>query len=200
MRVSNLHPDLTEKDLRELFSRIGEVKFVKLEMNTRGQSTGVAFVGYTHPSDCSLAIDKFDGRRAAGQIICVENAVPLADRIFAASQRKPKKKNNRRKERKEKKKKQTHRKTAEELDAELSQYMSNEGQIPVAQDNGGANAADTDAPMDEPAAEQPENVPASQNAPANTPASESANAQNAPAQNAEPQATDERFAAVNNGE
>lgn len=195
--MSNLHPELTEKDIKELFSRIGEIKFAKLELNTRGQSTGVAFVGYMHPRDCGYAIEKFDGRRAAGQVISVENAVPLAERIFAASQRKPKKKNNRRKE---KKRQPKHKKTAEELDAELSQYMSSEGQASVAQDtSNGANPADNDALMDEqePANEQPASIPAPENAVQNAP--QEAVPQVA-AQEAAPQPADERFPAVSNGE
>ncbi|VEU20472.1 DEKNAAC101332 [Brettanomyces naardenensis] len=128
LRVSNLHPELTEKDLEQLFSSIGPIKFVKLELNTNGQSTGIAFVGYEHSRDCSHAIEKFDGRRAAGQIISVENAVPLAERIFASAPRSDRKKRERRRKDKGEKREPQHRKTAEELDAELNSYMANEGQ------------------------------------------------------------------------
>lgn len=118
--MTNLHPDLTESDLKQLFSGIGPIKFVKLQLNTSGQSTGIAFVGYERAPDCSYAIEEFDGRRAAGQVISVENAVPLADRIFSA---RPAKSGRKQKKKKAPKTERRQKKSVEELDAELTAYM-----------------------------------------------------------------------------
>ncbi|QPG77258.1 hypothetical protein FOA43_004666 [Brettanomyces nanus] len=150
LRVTNLHPDLTEKDLKQLFSTVGTVKFVKLELNTNGQSTGIAFVGFERSRDCSYAIEEFDGRRAAGQIISVENAVPLAERIFAIPQKS--KKNKRGRENSDKRSRQ--KKTAEELDDELTRYMNGEGA-----------PTDNDPPADAPDASVDASVDASADAP-----------------------------------
>lgn len=209
LRVSNLHPDLTERDLKDLFGRIGPVKFVKLRFNTQGQSTGIAFVGYRRPRDCSYAIEEFDGRRAAGQIISVENAVPLAERIFSSAKGRSKKHNKARKAKKQPK-------TAEELDAELSQYMATEGgqDVPAQEDqNMDAEVtepqqpqASGDVPVDNaapalngPAVTNEQKQPVAQ---ANQPAgqsNQSADQANQPAgQTTEPQ--DQPFPAVSNGE
>ncbi|KAG7695780.1 hypothetical protein KL930_003448 [Ogataea haglerorum] len=115
LRVSHLHPELTEKDLEGLFSSIGDLLFTKIEYNTRGESTGVAFVGYQNPADCEVAIERFDGRRAAGQIISVENAIPLSQRISVSKRGK--------KARSRDREPKPRRKTVEELDAELNSYM-----------------------------------------------------------------------------
>ncbi|KAH3670425.1 hypothetical protein OGAPHI_000940 [Ogataea philodendri] len=123
LRISNLHPELTEKDLSGLFSSVGDLLFTKIEYNTRGESTGVAFIGFHNPADCEFAIDRFDGRRAAGQVISVENAIPLSQRISIS-------KRGKKAGPRERAPKQS-RKSVEELDAELNSYMGGPSEEPA---------------------------------------------------------------------
>ncbi|KAG7822833.1 hypothetical protein KL909_003998 [Ogataea angusta] len=136
LRVSHLHPELTEKDLEGLFSSIGDLLFTKIEYNTRGESTGVAFVGYQNPADCEVAIERFDGRRAAGQIISVENAIPLSQRISVSKRGK--------KARSREREPKPRRKTVEELDAELNSYMG----VPETSGQAAEAPAETEQPRE----------------------------------------------------
>jgi len=69
MRVDNLHWDLTEEDLYDLFTRIAPVKEVKLQYDRAGRSEGTAFVTYDHIGDARMAVKEFDGANAKGQPI-----------------------------------------------------------------------------------------------------------------------------------
>ncbi|KAL4888792.1 hypothetical protein BDV59DRAFT_134333 [Aspergillus ambiguus] len=71
LRVENLHYDITETDLEDLFTRIGPVSNMTLVYDRAGRSEGVAFVTYTHVSDARTAINEFDGANAKGQPIRV---------------------------------------------------------------------------------------------------------------------------------
>lgn len=119
LRISNLNYELTEQDIHQLFSQIGDVSFCRIEIDTQGNSKGIAYVGYVNADDNDAAIDKFDGRRAAGQVITVKDMSrkkgpnPLLERISMGG--KPKKL----------KKPVVKKKTAEELDAELDNYFQN---------------------------------------------------------------------------
>ncbi|KFA61458.1 hypothetical protein S40285_03410 [Stachybotrys chlorohalonatus IBT 40285] len=69
IRVENIHYDLTEEDLEELFSRIGRVSKLQLRYDRAGRSDGVAFVIYERKEDATEAIRQFDGANANGQPI-----------------------------------------------------------------------------------------------------------------------------------
>ncbi|KAL8706054.1 MAG: hypothetical protein Q9201_000876 [Fulgogasparrea decipioides] len=69
LRVDNLHYDLTEEDLEDLFTRIGPITSLALRFDRAGRSSGTAFVTYCHLSDARLAIREFDGANAHGQPI-----------------------------------------------------------------------------------------------------------------------------------
>ncbi|KAI9667109.1 MAG: hypothetical protein M1831_001286 [Alyxoria varia] len=69
LRVENLHYDLTESNLRELFTRIGPIAKLQLIYDRADRSTGVAFVSYTEPRDAEDAVREFDGANAYGQPI-----------------------------------------------------------------------------------------------------------------------------------
>ncbi|ODV93467.1 hypothetical protein PACTADRAFT_52048 [Pachysolen tannophilus NRRL Y-2460] len=127
LRITNLNVELTENDIHDLFSKIGRVAFCRIDYDTAGYSKGVAYVGYDDPSLGKVAIDQFDGRKAAGQVISIEDSTPLSERIHLAPAKpgvglrarskhagnKPISKNGNK------------RKTAEELDAELESYFEN---------------------------------------------------------------------------
>ncbi|KKZ67951.1 hypothetical protein EMCG_06383 [[Emmonsia] crescens] len=69
IRVSNLHYDLTEEDLEDLFTRIGPINTLSLRYDRAGRSEGVAFVTYKRLVDAQTAIREFDGANAKGQPI-----------------------------------------------------------------------------------------------------------------------------------
>lgn len=115
VKITNLHYDLSEKDIEELFGKVGEVLFTRIDFDSNGRSLGVGYVGFVDSRNCTVAIDKFDGRKAAGKIISVTNGKPLAERISLAPKRGDKRTSKPKKER-------ARKPTLEELDAELDSY------------------------------------------------------------------------------
>ncbi|OAP56683.1 hypothetical protein AYL99_08795 [Fonsecaea erecta] len=102
LRVENLHYDLTEDDIWDLFQRIAPVKEARLRYDRAGRSEGIAFVTYERVADARAAIREFDGANAKGQPIHitllplqrrdnpfdrVENPKSLFDRIEAPTSR-----------------------------------------------------------------------------------------------------------------
>ncbi|MCJ1481877.1 hypothetical protein MMC06_002037 [Schaereria dolodes] len=69
LKIENLHYDLTEDDLEDLFTKIGPVLSTSLRFDRAGRSSGTAFVTYASSSDARLAIREFDGANANGQPI-----------------------------------------------------------------------------------------------------------------------------------
>ncbi|KAG0687866.1 hypothetical protein C6P40_001766 [Pichia californica] len=130
IRISNLHPDLTNDDLSKLMTTIGPTVKVNLIFNTHGKSTGIAFIEFQHIEDARKAIENFDGRLAAGQTIRVTSTVPINERISLAlpqqnqNQLKSKKKNNQKNSIDKQKHKRKPRPTFEDLDNELDNYMN----------------------------------------------------------------------------
>ncbi|CDM36058.1 Nucleotide-binding, alpha-beta plait [Penicillium roqueforti FM164] len=69
VRVDNLHYDITESDLEDLFGRIGPVSELTVSYDRAGRSEGVAFVTYARLKDAHLSIQEYDGANAKGQPI-----------------------------------------------------------------------------------------------------------------------------------
>ncbi|KXT07777.1 hypothetical protein AC579_4301 [Pseudocercospora musae] len=69
LRVDNIHYELTEDDLRELFERVGPTVSVRLLYDRQDRSQGTAYVIYEDERDARDALHKFDGQNANGQPI-----------------------------------------------------------------------------------------------------------------------------------
>ncbi|KAI1826417.1 RNA-binding domain-containing protein [Xylaria intraflava] len=69
IKVENLHYDLSEADLEELFNRIGPVKKLELIYDRAGRSEGVSYVTYESRDNALDAIREFNGANAKGQPI-----------------------------------------------------------------------------------------------------------------------------------
>ncbi|KAL4916838.1 hypothetical protein BDW62DRAFT_185384 [Aspergillus aurantiobrunneus] len=82
LRIENLHYDITETDLEELFCRIGSISNVSLVYDRAGRSEGVAYVTYNRHSDAKAAIAEFDGANAKGQPIriSITSSAPRRER------------------------------------------------------------------------------------------------------------------------
>ncbi|KZO95410.1 RNA-binding domain-containing protein [Calocera viscosa TUFC12733] len=79
--VSNLHYEVTEQDLRRLFSRAGALaKSPSIVFDRSGRSTGVAHITFTRHEDALSAKQRFDGEPAKGQKVSIrfEAALPAS--------------------------------------------------------------------------------------------------------------------------
>jgi len=79
--VGNLPYSVTDSDLRETFSRFGEVAQVNLITDRfTGESKGFAFVDMTSNSQADAAIKSLNGTDMKGRNITVNQAKPKSDR------------------------------------------------------------------------------------------------------------------------
>ncbi|KAJ6260706.1 Acetylcholinesterase [Drechslerella dactyloides] len=74
IRIENLHYDLGETDVRDVFSRVGDIRRIDIMYDKAGRSEGIAHVLYSNPDEAMLAVDQFDGANAKGQPIRVKIA------------------------------------------------------------------------------------------------------------------------------
>ncbi|KAF3164548.1 hypothetical protein TWF788_001149 [Orbilia oligospora] len=74
IRVENLHYDLGEADLRDVFSRVGDIRRIDIIYDKAGRSEGIANIIYATADEAILAVDQFDGANAKGQPIRVRLA------------------------------------------------------------------------------------------------------------------------------
>jgi RNA recognition motif-containing protein len=79
--VGNLPYSITDADLRETFSRFGEVSQVRLISDRfSGESKGFGFVEMGNNSQADAAISALNGTDMKGRHITVNQAKPKADR------------------------------------------------------------------------------------------------------------------------
>jgi RNA recognition motif-containing protein len=79
--VGNLSYSTTEEDLREAFSKIGEVQSAKLITDqTNGRSKGFGFVEMASDEDAEKAISTLNGSSLSDRTITVNEARPQAPR------------------------------------------------------------------------------------------------------------------------
>ncbi len=79
--VGNLAYNVTEDDLRTLFSGFGEVSVVKvIKERSSGQSKGFGFVEMPNNSQADNAMKSLNGTRLKDQLIKLSQAKPPAKR------------------------------------------------------------------------------------------------------------------------
>ncbi|KAE8257030.1 hypothetical protein A4X03_0g4814, partial [Tilletia caries] len=72
LKVEGLHYEITETDLRELFSSMGALASApEVVYDRSGRSTGVAYVLFKDAQDAASAKTEFDGQHARGEPISV---------------------------------------------------------------------------------------------------------------------------------
>ena len=70
-QILNLHPDISDDDLRELFRPFGEINYVKVE-RAPGAAASEAFVQYADKPMADNAIKHFNGFEIAGRRLTVQ--------------------------------------------------------------------------------------------------------------------------------
>jgi len=81
MHVGNLAYNVTEDDLRTLFSGFGEVSAVNIiKEKSSGKSKGFGFVDMPNNSEADKAMKGLNGTRLKDQLIKVSQARPSAKR------------------------------------------------------------------------------------------------------------------------
>lgn len=92
--ISNLPPDVSEREVEELFQKtVGPLREVLLVYNSQGRSKGMAVVAFQRAGDAAVAREKYndkvvDGRRPI-KIEIVTDEVPSAQTPSAAAPQLP---------------------------------------------------------------------------------------------------------------
>lgn len=79
--VGNLPYKTTDTDLRDMFSKAGEITEAAVIMDReRGVSKGFGFVTMANDADMQAAIDMWNGKEIEGRALTVNEARPKEDR------------------------------------------------------------------------------------------------------------------------
>ncbi|EIE25597.1 splicing factor, CC1-like protein [Coccomyxa subellipsoidea C-169] len=82
--IGNLHPNIQEQDLKQVFEAFGAVEYITLQKDPTGRSQGYGFVQYQTTPDATKAMQQLDGLDIAGSQISVKIA-PLTPAETAAA-------------------------------------------------------------------------------------------------------------------
>ncbi|ORX55395.1 RNA-binding domain-containing protein [Piromyces finnis] len=151
--VTNLHWEVSEKDLKKIFEEVGEVSKVRIKYDKAGRSEGEATIVFNSRSDALKAIDKFDGVDLDGMDMKIKmddsysrknnnnngndsrrNRSSVFNRLGQGKgfkNRQIKKSTNRTSKRRDNRE----HLTKEMLDEEMDRYMSNEMDVEIAENN-----------------------------------------------------------------
>ncbi|KAI7898207.1 uncharacterized protein BX663DRAFT_525571 [Cokeromyces recurvatus] len=126
--IDNLHYNVTEKDVEELFSTIGKVLRARLFYDPSGRSTGSAVVKYETQQDAEKAIEKYNNVELDGQPMRIQlrEYTPRNKPREGGSRRYESNRGSRgRRHYQDNRNRRTTReaKTSEELDKEMESYM-----------------------------------------------------------------------------
>ncbi len=79
--VGNLSWDATDNDLKEIFSKFGELSEVTvLRERDTNRSKGFGFVTFTNDKEAETAINEMNGKELMGRALTVNEARPKEDR------------------------------------------------------------------------------------------------------------------------
>ncbi|XP_050007313.1 polyadenylate-binding protein 1-like isoform X3 [Alexandromys fortis] len=78
--VKNLHVDMDEQGLQDLFSQFGKMQSVKVMRDSNGQSRGFGFVNFEKHEEAQKAVDHMNGKDVSGQQLFVGRAQKRAER------------------------------------------------------------------------------------------------------------------------
>lgn len=62
MYVKNIDDDVSDDELRELFSKCGTITSAKLMQDDKGISKGFGFVCFSNPEEARTAVNSFQGK------------------------------------------------------------------------------------------------------------------------------------------
>lgn len=87
--ITNLHQNVTERDLRELFGQVGTVRSASLNFDSRGVSQGSGSVVFARSEDAMNALRKYHGVTLDGRPMKIaipftpslEPSVPISSRV-----------------------------------------------------------------------------------------------------------------------
>ncbi|KAI7860852.1 hypothetical protein BDC45DRAFT_577486 [Circinella umbellata] len=74
IKIDNLHYNVVEKDLQDLFELVGRVEKTRIIFDRSGRSTGSAHVKFTRRSDAEAAIEKYNNVELDGQAMSIQMA------------------------------------------------------------------------------------------------------------------------------
>lgn len=137
LRIKNVHRELTGQDLSQLFDSVAAVEFVKFDPS----NDTIAYICFenNNAKNNSIAIGKYDGKKAMGREITVETTTSLADRIVLPARRdqpvksrvnKPASSHPAKKSQARERPPKPAKKSLGDLDDELSAYMSGQAALP----------------------------------------------------------------------
>jgi len=72
LRVSNLHFDVSTEDIKDLFSKVGDLKRAVVHYDKSGRSEGTAEVVFSRKQDALNALKKFNNNPLDGRVMKVE--------------------------------------------------------------------------------------------------------------------------------
>ncbi|XP_048205442.1 polyadenylate-binding protein 1-like isoform X1 [Perognathus longimembris pacificus] len=78
--VKNLHADMDEQGLRDLFSQFGKMLSVKVMRNSSGESRGFGFVNFEKHEEAQKAVDQMNSQEVNGRLLYVGRAQKRAER------------------------------------------------------------------------------------------------------------------------
>uniref|UniRef100_A0A8D2AK53 Polyadenylate-binding protein n=1 Tax=Sciurus vulgaris TaxID=55149 RepID=A0A8D2AK53_SCIVU len=78
--VKNLHADVGEQGLRDLFSPFGKMLSVKVMRDNSGHSRGFGFVNFEKHEEAQKAVDQMNGKEVSGRLLYVGRAQKRAER------------------------------------------------------------------------------------------------------------------------
>ncbi|KAK9803366.1 hypothetical protein WJX73_009745 [Symbiochloris irregularis] len=70
--VGNLHSNIAEADLKQIFEPFGTVELITLQRDATGRSQGIAYVQYGNMSDATKAMQQIDGLEIGNQKVSVK--------------------------------------------------------------------------------------------------------------------------------